>query len=608
MGRMYVLYIFSPFLEEGVILKKKLISLILALSILICSVNVKVERVDAAAITIGGMTVAEFLFNLGMSCVSTYLVYDVISANDIDDVLQEQVDQYMSNDTTAKDLDDEQVELSIKSGFAGRVIQHPNDYRSPDNNNNRKAGKFSGLYLTARITRALKSILESIDMREKINELCDTKFETMPFSQFYCNSDLVDNSLYMDATLCSQSDFDKAFEKYKPECNLDTCIPFCILSLKKYPNYGKGVISDCYEYVIYKNPNSDFDYHDPFFMSSKNRRPYLRSCFRDVDFPDRYDSYLLKNYGMETNGIGYYRFNYSFKDNELKNTYKYNVIGDGYDRGFAGFNILFSENLFYIFRNPNNTVYRFNHIDKRMEKYDFDDEVFKEAPDSTSYLTNPYRLDNFGNVNYDYSTTINKTIKKIEPKRKIQEVPDPGTGEVIESEVIEIPSYDYSTIEKLNNEIIPEIQKKPATEGATRADNVMESIGKNADSAVLVDTSGNPQNVTIVDTVDKSDIKNNFNNSQVYGNADLTDIFPFCIPFDFTNIVKKLDAPPEAPKFEIPMYTLNRNMSIKKLDKGLVIDLSNFDIVADAVRKFELLILIVGLIFVSYKLIGGGKT
>lgn len=580
----------------------------LALSILICSVSVKVERVDAAAITVGGLTVAEFLFSLGMSCMSTYLVYDAISANDVDDVLQEQVDQYMSNDSVAKELDDEQVELSIKSGFAGRVIQHPNDYRSPDNNNNRKAGKFSGLYLTARITKVLKSILESVNLQKKISELCDTKFETMPFSQFYCNSDLVDNSLYMNATLCSQSDFDKSFEKYKLECDLDACIPFCILSLKKYPNHGKGVISNCDEYVIYKNPNSDFDYHDPFFMSSKNRRPYLRSCFRDVDFPDRYHSYLLKNYGMETNGIGYYRFNYSFVDNELENTYKYNVIGKGYDQGFAGFNILFSENLFYIFKNPNGTVYRFNHIDKKMEKYDFDADMFKVAPDSTTYLTNPYRLDNFGNVNYDYSTTINKTIKKIEPKRKVQEVPDPGTGEVIESEVIEIPSYDYSTIEKLNNEIIPEIQKKPATEGATRADNVMESIGKNADSAVLVDTAGNPQTVAIVDTVDKSDIKNNFNNSQVYGNADLTDIFPFCIPFDFTNIVKKLNAAPEAPKFEIPMYTLNRNMSVKKLDKGLVIDLSDFDVVAGAVRKFELLILIVGLIFVSYKLIGGGKS
>lgn len=593
----------SSFLEEGVILKKKLISLILALSILICSVSVKVERVDAAAITVGGLTVAEFLFSLGMSCISTYLVYDAISANDIDDELQEQVDQYMSNDSTAKELDDEQVELSIKSGFVGRVIQHPNDYRSPDNNNNRKAGKFSGLYLTARISKALKSILESVDLQKKISELCDTKFETMLFSEFYCNSDLVDNSLYMNAMLCSQADFDKAFEKYKPECDLDACIPFCILSVKKYPSVG-----DCDDYVIYKNPNPDFDYHDPFFVSTKNRRPYLTSCFRDVNSPAIYNSYLLRNTGRDTKGIGYYTFRYFFEENKMVNTIKYNDIGKGYDRGFTPYNILFSENFFYIFYNPNGTVYRFNHIDKKMEKYDFDADMFKVAPDSDSYLTNPYRLDNFGNVNYDYSTTINKTIKKIEPKRKIQEVPDPGTGEVIESDVIEIPSYDYSTIEKLNNEIIPEIQKKPATEGATRADNVMESIGKNADSAVLVDTAGNPQTVTIVDTVDKSDVKNNFNNNQMYGNADLTDIFPFCIPFDFTNIVKKLNATPEAPKFEVPMYTLNKNLSIKKLDKGLVIDLSNFDIVAAAVRKFELLILIVGLIFVSYKLVGGGKT
>jgi hypothetical protein len=601
------------FLKEGVILKKKIISLILALSILICSVSVKVERVDAAAITVGGMTVAEFLFSLGMSCVSTYLVYDAISAKDIDDELQKQVDYYMSNDSTAKELDDEQVDLSTKSGRATqRILQYPNNNR---NSNNQFPGKYTSIFLSAKLSKALYSIL--YDLKNKIESLGVADFKSTSFCDFFYNEDFSDNVMYKNAFLHSADDFQTLinksvgcdyfydnFKDYKPFLIRRSDMVYSSSADKKcwitpYRTYLKNTVFDNsgIELVFNYHFNRALVYE---ISGAKGITSYSGSGYGvkfvnlDKNF---FSNYLVHRYANPDLHIDFY---------DCNNDNKYKIFSGSECLNGDGSYFNFSSDFSYIFHNFNGTEYRFNSNTKCMEKFNKNSKQFE--PVTQSAYSNPYRLDNFGNVNYDYSTTINKVIKKIEPKRKIQEVPDPSTGEKVKKEVIEIPSYDYSTLEKLNNEIIPEIQKKPASEGASRADNVMESIGKNADSAVLVDTAGNPQTVTIVDTVDKSDVKNNFNNNQVYGNADLTDIFPFCIPFDFTNIIKKLNATPEAPKFEVPMYTLNKNMSIKKLDKGLVIDLSNFDIVATAVRKFELLILIVGLIFVSYKLIGGGKT
>lgn len=74
---------------------------------------------------------------------------------------------------------------------------------------------------------------------------------------------------------------------------------------------------------------------------------------------------------------------------------------------------------------------------------------------------------------------------------------------------------------------------------------------------------------------------------------DLTNLFPFCLPFDLIDFFNLLSAEPETPRFEYEMplpagksYTFD-------------IDLSPFDSVASLLRKMETLAFIIGLIFIT---------
>lgn len=82
--------------------------------------------------------------------------------------------------------------------------------------------------------------------------------------------------------------------------------------------------------------------------------------------------------------------------------------------------------------------------------------------------------------------------------------------------------------------------------------------------------------------------------------ADLTEIFPFCMPFDFVKLINKLDAEPKVPHFEIPV-----KIKFAKLDETIVLDLKEWDSVAKVARTCMTLSFLVGLIFVTRGLIKG---
>lgn len=77
---------------------------------------------------------------------------------------------------------------------------------------------------------------------------------------------------------------------------------------------------------------------------------------------------------------------------------------------------------------------------------------------------------------------------------------------------------------------------------------------------------------------------------------DLTDFFPFCIPFDIYDFFSILSASPQAPVFDwpivVPQLGLNYTISV---------DLTPWDDVAALFRKMELMAFIVGLGFVTRK-------
>ena len=85
-------------------------------------------------------------------------------------------------------------------------------------------------------------------------------------------------------------------------------------------------------------------------------------------------------------------------------------------------------------------------------------------------------------------------------------------------------------------------------------------------------------------------------NLGAYTIAGLEKMFPFCLPFDLIDFIKVLDAPAEAPKFTIPFkYPTRSGMATY----DIVIDLSNFNSVAELLRDMECLAFIVGLIMIT---------
>lgn len=84
--------------------------------------------------------------------------------------------------------------------------------------------------------------------------------------------------------------------------------------------------------------------------------------------------------------------------------------------------------------------------------------------------------------------------------------------------------------------------------------------------------------------------------------ADLTTVFPFCIPFDLIRAFKVLSVQGEAPVYKMPLQIDYKSIHV---DEHWSIDMSDFSSVIQILRMMETLGFIVGLILVTRKLIRG---
>ena len=84
--------------------------------------------------------------------------------------------------------------------------------------------------------------------------------------------------------------------------------------------------------------------------------------------------------------------------------------------------------------------------------------------------------------------------------------------------------------------------------------------------------------------------------------ADLTTVFPFCIPFDLIRAFKVLSVQGEAPVYEMPLQIDYKSIHV---DEHWSIDMSDFSSVIQILRVMETLGFIVGLILVTRKLLRG---
>lgn len=81
---------------------------------------------------------------------------------------------------------------------------------------------------------------------------------------------------------------------------------------------------------------------------------------------------------------------------------------------------------------------------------------------------------------------------------------------------------------------------------------------------------------------------------------DLTDFFPFCVPFDIYNMLQLFSDTAEAPNFDWRFYVPG------VLDYTLEVDLSDFDPLAEVLRRLELIAFAVALAFATKNIIQGG--
>lgn len=83
----------------------------------------------------------------------------------------------------------------------------------------------------------------------------------------------------------------------------------------------------------------------------------------------------------------------------------------------------------------------------------------------------------------------------------------------------------------------------------------------------------------------------------------LSDLFPFCIPFDLYNIVSCFKADPVAPSAEIKIPVGYDGSEFTW--ETYTVSLSDFDPVAAVVRVLEYIAFVIGLMLITRKLIEG---
>ncbi len=82
--------------------------------------------------------------------------------------------------------------------------------------------------------------------------------------------------------------------------------------------------------------------------------------------------------------------------------------------------------------------------------------------------------------------------------------------------------------------------------------------------------------------------------------VDLSKFFPFCIPFDLIHLVQALDAKPVAPK-----WSLKLEPPQFPVEWEVILDLSQFESLAEIFRTGETLLFVVGLILITRGIIKG---
>lgn len=156
----------------------------------------------------------------------------------------------------------------------------------------------------------------------------------------------------------------------------------------------------------------------------------------------------------------------------------------------------------------------------------------------------------------------------------------------------------------VDGEVVPDVPPTPVPTMAPGISDIIDGLDDaNVGLDDLIDAVGQQTATldgTLTDTVEGiQDIVDILTAPEIEERTfDLTELFPFCIPFDIYHLLQKFDATPQAPHVQLPIVIPSIGFSYT-----LDLDFSPWNPVAAAMRTVELIVYALGLAWATSKVI-----
>lgn len=626
-------------------MKKRILIFIIIITLIFnLTLSSSSKKVEASTL-IAGLTFGEILIDLAASVAATYLVWDVVNDANYKTQLNEVAEEYL--ELHGEELESEQYNVSSAIKYNNLVV-YDGGLSSQGGNNKLGDSNFLGIAATSKVTKAINDILTDHRVVQRVQDLLTelsyckvsarSSYDLPESNLLYWNSYLVDNFQNIESTVFV---YQMKYALTRPEF-LDDYDRYFDFSDKKLIGYLDYSNDSDYRYIfLYQQENDSniptfVDYSSSqwlgykFFPENSDEIPnFCHNYVNGVTYTtEQFNAYYSDSLSSRSPiiAIEYLCSKNSFSD------YTLDIVHSG-DKFFPSIiTSLPADNPFKLYLDSKQDYNFFSSVDrgpsynslKYSLYYDSKTQKFYNNYNANKLYdsnSNPIPVGNGHVVNdvyinsdsdsKSYQDTVNDALKKINPKSKSN--PNLDINEIPDNEIVEIPYYTIESINEFQNSI-PEVQVDP--DSANHSESVSDLINNNVVSYIPAPNvitgpvaapdpapdpaPDDPDNPSDEDNSTSTDPKN-------YMNPDLTDIFPFCIPFDFADIVSSLKAEPKAPVIRIPCYTINKDYSLKRVN-DIECDLSALDLAAKIFRIFMLIAFVIGLIFSTSKLVGGGKS
>lgn len=218
------------------------------------------------------------------------------------------------------------------------------------------------------------------------------------------------------------------------------------------------------------------------------------------------------------------------------------------------------------------------------------------------YSSEAEAMKNFSKDNIIYPSQFNPdSVQKTDARKQLEEkTNEEEKKKPIYNDVI-MPSSDQMTAYVNKLDAISKSDADAATKNAQQQEALNQFVQSITNTSTNPDPKPDPSPEPDPSPKPDPDAPATDKEAAKY-TADLTTVFPFCIPFDLIRAFKVLSAEGEAPVYKMPLKIDYKSIHVSE---AWQIDMSDFASVIQILRVMETLGFIVGLILVTRKLIRG---